>query len=291
MSFEDSADKRPPKRKSSRKSAPHKGPGNRNHTRRNAGRPRKGWDSVAAWYDGWVGHEGSEHHRKLALPTLLELLALQSGEHLLDIGAGQGVLAPYAKDHGAVYTGVEISPRLLDLAKAHHGDEGRFIEGDACQLDAVPGLNAASFDAVAFLLSIQDINPLEDALGGAAWALKPGGRLVLLMTHPCFRVPRQSGWGFDEGRKLRFRRVDRYLNPLKVPMKAYSGGSGVTVSFHRPMNAYVNCLGENGLLVDRIVELPSLKAQRTGQGSARSENASEREFPLFLGLRAWKYGG
>jgi hypothetical protein len=37
--------------------------------------------------------------------------------------------------------------------------------------------------------------------------------MVLLLTHPCFRVPRQSGWGWDEQRKLQYRRVDRYLTP------------------------------------------------------------------------------
>ena len=43
------------------------------------------------------------------------------------------------------------------------------------------------------------VDPLEPALASAAWALRPGGRLALLLTHPCFRIPRQSGWGWDEG--------------------------------------------------------------------------------------------
>ena len=32
------------------------------------------WDSVATWYDGWVGEDGSEHHREVAIPALLDLL-------------------------------------------------------------------------------------------------------------------------------------------------------------------------------------------------------------------------
>ena len=62
------------------------------------------------------------------------------------------------------------------------------------------------------------------------------------MTHPCFRVPRQSGEGWDEQRKLLYRRVDRYLSPLAVPMKAYAGGRAATWSYHRPLEDYVNGL-------------------------------------------------
>ena len=107
------------------------------------------------------------------------------------------------------------------------------------------------------------------------------------MTHPCFRVPRQSGWGWDEGRKLRYRRVDRYLTPLAVPLKTYPGGRGATRSYHRPLEAYVSALAKCGLLIDRLRELPTYQIAPEGS-HARAENLANREFPVFLGLRAWK---
>ena len=58
-------------------------------------RAPSGWDPVADWYDGWVGPKGSHYHRKLAIPAVLNLLQLQPGENVLDLGAGQGVLAQY----------------------------------------------------------------------------------------------------------------------------------------------------------------------------------------------------
>ena len=248
------------------------------------------WDALARWYDGWVGEGGSEHHREVAIPTVLRLLEPGKGEQILDVGAGQGVLAPFITRAGAVYTGVDASPRLLDIARRHHGKSSRFMLADARNLAAVPELRDGSFDAIVFLLSLQDMDPLHEVLSSAARVLKAGGRMVILLTHPAFRVPRQSGWGWDEGRKLVYRRVDRYLTPLPVPMKPYPGQEGRTTrSFHRPLQLYVNTLADCGLCVDRMIEAPGHRIS-TGAPSARAERLAREEIPLFLGLRARKSG-
>jgi SAM-dependent methyltransferase len=256
--------------------------------RKNHSRPSsRSWDPVADWYTGWVGAGGSEHHRRAAIPALLDLLAPAAGEHVLDVGCGPGVLAPHVTAAGARYTGVDASRKLVQFARRHHGAHGRFLVGDATRLAESADLDAGGFDAAVFLLSIQDIDPLEDALASAAWALRTGGRIVLLMTHPCFRIPRQSGWGWDAGRQLRFRRIDSYLGRLDVPMKTHGGHGGATRSYHRPLSAYVNGLAACGLYVDRIREVPTPMDAAPGP-HARAERRASREIPLFLGLRAIK---
>lgn len=252
------------------------------------GASSRSWDPVAAWYTGWVGVEGSEHHLRVVIPTVLELLGNVRGEEILEIGCGPGVLAPRVAGLGARYTGVDSSRRLLAFARRHHGDNGRFILGDAARLDTLAGLRAASFDAAVFMLSIQDIDPLESALEKAAWSLRPDGRMILVMTHPCFRVPRQSGWGWDRKRRLRFRRVDRYLSPLDVPMKRYGDGRGeATWTHHRPLEAYANALAASGLLIERIREVTTHRTVAEGP-TAKAERQADREIPLFLGFRAVK---
>jgi SAM-dependent methyltransferase len=262
-------------------------PGRRPH--RGRSRPAAGtsWDALAHWYDGWVGEAGSEHHRAVAIPTTLELLDSKAGEQILDIGAGQGVLAPYISRAGAHYTGIDASPRLLEIARKRHSRAGRFLLGDARKLLSIPGIEQGSFDAVVFLLSLQDMDPLDPVLESAAAALKAGGRLVLLLTHPAFRIPRQSGWGWDENRKLVYRRIDRYLTPLPVPLKPLPGEGRATRSFHRPLQTYVNGLADCGLCVNRMAEAPGHRIA-SGSPSHRADRLAREEIPLFLGLRAIK---
>ncbi len=250
--------------------------------------PPTSWDDVAAWYDGWMGQQGGEYHRQVAIPALLNLLEAEAGESVLDIGAGQGVLAPYLQDAGMVYVGVEASPKLVQRARKRHR-QARFVQGDARALAGVQGIERAGFDTAVFLLSIQDMDPLNTVLQNAAWALKPGGRLVILMTHPCFRIPRQSGWGWDEQRKLRFRRIDRYLTTLHVPLRPNRHGKRHrTKSFHRPLQAYINGLAECGLLVERVQEIPVQDVAQLANGRLKADKRASAEIPLFLGLRARK---
>lgn len=206
---------------------------------------------------------------------------------MLDIGCGPAALVPHVAQVGAHYTGIDLSPQMIAHARRRYGAQGRFLVADARDLPSCPKLQPASFDAAVFLLSVQNIDPLEDALRSAAWALRPGGRLVLLIMHPCFRIPRQSGWSYDAGRKLRSRRVDRYLSPLPIPLRPPSSGRGAPAySFHRPLAAYINGLAACGLLLDALDEIPDLPG-----GGTHDEPRAAAEFPLFLAMRAVRSAG
>ncbi len=242
------------------------------------------WDPVATWYTGWVGKAGSTYHRRSGLPAVMRLAAPQRGEKLLDIGCGHGVLARPVMKAGADYTGVDFSPRLIKAARAENPPAARFFHGDAREIDKLPGFAPGTFHKAVFMLSIQDMDPLPAVIDQAALMLKPGGQLVIFMLHPAFRVPRGSGWGFDEQRKLRFRRIDHYLQELNVPMKAFAEAGaperrGTTWSFHRPLQAYFSALFSNGMVVDAFEELPDpLEKQPSG-------------IPMFVALRASKAAG
>lgn len=103
---------------------------------------------MADWYTGWVGAEGSAHHRDVAIPAVLELLTPAAAERVLDVGCGPGVLAPHVAQAVTLYAGVDASARLIDFVRLHHGRHGRFLRADATQADALRALEHY-FDALA----------------------------------------------------------------------------------------------------------------------------------------------
>ncbi len=262
------------------------------HARRGKNPPPQGrdqgWDSVAAWYDKLVGETGSDYHRNVILPAAMEMLEPQAGDAVIDICCGQGVLVKPLLDAGiGRFTGVDASPRLIAAAKSRHGGDPRvsFLAADACE----PGAAWADgqYDAAACLMAVHDVPDPVALFANAAWALKPSGRAVLVFMHPCFRIPRQTHWGWDADQKVQFRRIDRYGSPLEISIATHPGkGSGEsTVFYHRPLSELLAAIGKGGLAVIDSRELYSHRRSQGGGAFSKAEHLAAREFPLFLALK------
>jgi ubiquinone/menaquinone biosynthesis C-methylase UbiE len=246
------------------------------------------WDHVAGWYDKLVGDEGSDYHRHVVLPAAMRMLDPQPGERLLDLCCGQGVFSrQLAQTPVAEVLGVDASPALIQAARQRGGaDKVRYVVADARHLG---DLADARFDGAACLMAVHDVDDIEAMFRGMAAALKPAGRAVVIFMHPCFRVPRQSSWEWDDQKKTQYRRLDRYASPLTIPIATHPGSDPGThtLFFHRPLAAYFSALGQAGLAVVACEELFSHHKSEPG-GHSRGENRSRQQFPVFLAVKAIK---
>jgi ubiquinone/menaquinone biosynthesis C-methylase UbiE len=250
--------------------------------------PRTDWGKVAEWYDDLVGESGSEYHREVVLPGVMRLLAPAPGERVVDVACGQGVLCRLLRERGAEVTGVDAAAELIRAARDRGPADIAYHVADARELAFLP---AEHFVAASCVLAIQNIHPIQPVFTGAARALRPGGRLVIVMMHPAFRGPKETSWGWDEPQKVQFRRVDRYLVPRKSPITTHPGKDPdrYTWTFHKPIESYVRALRNAGLLVDAIEEWPSHKTSTSGPRAA-AENTARKEIPMFMAIRALKLG-
>lgn len=244
---------------------------------------RTEWESVEKWYGSLVGKEGHYYHKHVILPQLVPLLGLDAKSSLLDLACGQGILARHIPKE-VRYQGIDLSPSLIQ--QAPKGKNLQFAHADICKKLPIKG---QTFTHATIVLALQNVEHPEKALKNAADHLETGGTLAIVLNHPCYRIPRQSHWGVDEPKKLQYRRVDRYLSPLKIPIQAHPGkgkDSPTTWSFHRPLSAYSTYLRESGFVIEQIEEWTSDK-KSTGR-AAKMENRAREEFPLFLTFKCRK---
>ena len=239
---------------------------------------------MAKWYTGIVGEGGHYFHEHVIFPRLKTLLDPKPGESVLDVGCGQGVYAS-TLTHDVEYIGIDLSKELIDEAKKiKHGKHNYYV-ADATQGLPVP---AGSFDHAVSILALQNMRDGAAAISNISTTLKNSGDLVIVMNHPSFRIPRQSSWGIDEKNKLEYRRVNRYLTPLEIPINAHPGlkDSPMTWTYHAPLEYYVKALQTAGLAITDLEEWASDK-KSVGK-AAKGENRARSEFPLFLAIRAVK---
>ncbi len=247
----------------------------------------RGWDGVAGWYDKLVGVDGSDYHQHVIIPAVMELLQIQAGDAVVDVCCGQGVLVPHLLSAGAGrILGVDASGRLIDSARKKYDTDKRvsFQIADAC----VPGAwTDGQFDKTACVMAVHDVPDAAGLMKNMAQAIKPGGTAVIVMMHPCFRIPKASHWGWDSDQKIQFRRLDGYGSPRDIGIETRPGlktGEG-TVFYHRPLAQLIAAIGKAGMGVVNCTELYSHRRSQIGPFSKAEHRAAE-EFPLFIGIKA-----
>jgi SAM-dependent methyltransferase len=105
----------------------------------------------------------------LGLPVL-ELLAPQPGERVLDLGCGDGVLTEKLASLGCQVVGVDSSPAQVAAAQAR-GLDARVMDAQHLPFEA-------EFDAVFSNAALHWMRPPEAVIAGVWRALEPGGRFV-----------------------------------------------------------------------------------------------------------------
>lgn len=254
-----------------------------------AKQPTTSWNAVGRWYDHSVGEQGHYYHQNLIIPRVINLLSFSDQDKetsLLDLACGQGVLSRHLPSHVS-YTGVDIAPQLIASARQHtRCSTHQFIQGDVTR--PLP-TKKTDFTHSTLILALQNIEAPLKVFHNAAQHLQPHAPFIIVLNHPCFRIPRQSSWKVDQENKIHYRRIDRYMSDMKIPIQMHPGKgekSQQTWSFHHPLSSYTRWLYETGFTLDLIEEWCSNKVSE-GK-AAKMENRSREEIPLFMALLARK---
>ena len=253
---------------------------------KNKNKESTSWEEVSSWYNKAVGDSGHYYHQNIILPKIVETLGLKedSTSSFLDLACGQGILSRYLTETFE-YVGADISPSLIPSAKEENTyPRNKFLISDITK--PLP-LEKKDFDFCTIILALQNLESPLGAFKNIAKHLAKDGKILLVMNHPCFRIPKESSWGIDEKENIQYRRMDAYYSSMKIPIQSNPSlgkDSANTFSFHHPISSWTLWLKEAGFVIEWMEEWCSDKVS-TGKYAQR-EDLSREEFPLFLAIRA-----
>ena len=146
------------------------------------------WERIARWWDAAID-EGNEFQRLLIMPATDRLLDLVPGETVLDIACGNGNYARRLGRAGAKVVAFDGSATFIELARNRttpdDGDIAYHVV-DATDEAAMVTLGEDRFDAAVCSMAVMDFPELGPLLRAVRTLLKPGGRFVFSLPHPCF---------------------------------------------------------------------------------------------------------
>jgi SAM-dependent methyltransferase len=123
--------------------------------------------------------------------VVVDFADLQSGDRVLDVACGTGVVARFAAERvgeGGTVVAVDLNPGMLAVARSLPAPRGARVEWRQADALELPFADQA-FDAVLCQLGLQFFTDRVAALREMCRVLRPGGRVVLMVWRPIERSP------------------------------------------------------------------------------------------------------
>lgn len=179
--------------------------------------------------------------------AFLDLLGPVAGLRVLDVACGHGRITRELARRGADVVGIDISGRLIGKAEEIEQDERLGIRYIHADVTAPGALGDSGFDLVSCHFGLTDIDGLDDAIAAISRALRPRGKFVFSILHPCFGGGKDiagswptAGSYYDEGRWI-----------AQEPRSALRRQVG---SHHRMLSTCLGTLRRYDLWLDQIAE-------------------------------------
>lgn len=223
---------------------------------------REAWEANAAYWDARIG-EGNDFVTMLIWPATQRLLELQPGKRVLDAGCGNGLYARKLAALGAEVVAFDFSAELIALARARaNADQSGTIAYhvlDATDEAALLALGVGSFDAATCQMALFDMAEIDPLMRAVARLLKPGGRFIFSVMHPCFNNAHTVHFAEQEDREGEIVttygvKVTGYLSASVERGAAIRNQPQPQLYFHRPLQTLFGAAFDAGFVLDALIE-------------------------------------
>ncbi len=223
------------------------------------------WDNSAKIWDAGYTKFGDSYRRNIFNPVLFPMIGNVKGKRVLDAGCGAGYMCRILAERGAKVTGIDLSTKFIEIAKQYEKNKRMGIQYFCADISHLPQIRSSYFDLVISIYVLCDVRDYDKAIKETARILKPKGRFIFLIEHPCFNW-KAGGWEHIPADSQRtedwhYLKVDNYF---KQGTQEWQWGKlPILLSFYRSLTDYFHALKRNGFVVRDLVEpRPMRKALR-----------------------------
>jgi 2-polyprenyl-3-methyl-5-hydroxy-6-metoxy-1,4-benzoquinol methylase len=222
---------------------------------------RKIWDQNAAFWDERMG-DGNDFQSLLVAPASERLLNLQPGEQVLEISCGNGVFARHIARLGVQILATDFSSQMIEHAHARNAafsDRITYQLLDATNEEQIVALGRERFDAAVCNMAIMDMAEIDPLMRGIRQVVKPGGRFVFSLCHPCFNNTGSVHCVEEatvDGQVVATysMKTTTYLHSRPEKGIAMLGQPATQYYFDRPLHILFNACFKAGLVLDGLEE-------------------------------------
>jgi 2-polyprenyl-3-methyl-5-hydroxy-6-metoxy-1,4-benzoquinol methylase len=252
---------------------------------------RGAWNKNAAFWDERMG-EGNEFVEVLVWPATERLLDLRSGERVLDVACGSGLSTRRLAAKGAEVVAFDFAEDMIARARARscpHAERIQYLVLDATDEAALLALGEHRFDAALCHMALFDMAELSPLMRALTRLLRPGGRFVFSVLHPCFNSSQHTLVAEMEETEAGIVRrhaikVFGYLQSTVSPGWALHDQPNPHPLCHRPLHELFGAGFAAGLLLDGLEE-SAFPATHAPRRDPLSWGASFCEIPPVLVAR------
>lgn len=219
------------------------------------------WNQNAAFWNARMG-EGNDFVEVLIWPATERLLELRPGERVLDIACGNGLSSRRLAAMGAEVVAFDFAAEMIAYAlerTTEHTERIEYLVLDATDEAALLALGEGQFDAAICNMALFDMAEIEPLMRALARLLRPGGRFVFSVLHPCFNSPHMALVAEEEDRAgdlvtTYSVKVFSYITPKVSHAAAMRGQPKPQLIFHRPLEVLLGKGFDAGFVLDGLEE-------------------------------------
>jgi 2-polyprenyl-3-methyl-5-hydroxy-6-metoxy-1,4-benzoquinol methylase len=219
------------------------------------------WNRIAPWWDEQIG-DGNDFQKTLIMPATDRLLDPRPSQTILDVACGNGNYSRWLARKGVKVVACDYAEKFLDCARDRTRPEDgeiQYVQIDATSMAQLLTLGTGRFDAAVCSMAMMDMVAIDPLMDSLRELLKPGGRFVFSLPHPCFS---SNDMTFTAGLEVRGEKIEQtYGVEIRKYLSQESGRSVGLLNqpeahyfFHRPLSVIFAACYSAGFVIDGLEE-------------------------------------